>query len=409
MRLGLLALGLLLLAPLAAAQQEGALVLYGSVPDHALVPGEKVHVDGYAVLTVDPTAYTSVAGIPVTYTVTKSPAWASVVVSPTSDLFVANQPMPGTAITIARPVSVEITLASDLANANRTGLVRIAATTTPAPGGKVISGVLDVPLLVRDPAPCTSALRAQAADVKLLGASWDAPLALAGLGVGLVVGARRPRVGAALAVLVVAGLAAPMAAAQQQGGITVLVTPPGTAQVNNVTTTVGRVTLTADLSAYSSPTGIPVVYTVSKAPAWASVAISPSNDLFASQPMPGTVMSISRPISIVILADSLPANVDLTDVIEITAQSMPTFAGKALIGKAAVPIHAVGPSCATASASSEPVVKTTSVAPAKAPSSSPPLTVQSNEAMLPTTGFALVGGFAVAGAGVGLLLARRKP
>lgn len=145
--LALLALSLLTLVPAPAqAQQTGSLVLVLNAPERALHGDDFVTVTGIATLTVDYTAVLAVSGIPVTYTVTKAPAWATVIVTPGSDVFPGPYaPMPGLAYSVTRAFSMTISVA-DGPGQNVVDTIEITAVTEAAPLGRSFTGKASVPV-----------------------------------------------------------------------------------------------------------------------------------------------------------------------------------------------------------------------------------------------------------------------
>jgi hypothetical protein len=135
----------------------------------------------------------------------------------------------------------------------------------------------------------------------------------------------------------------PTASAQQNGSVTVQLNPP-TESVKPLQAPIsftGRVIFTADYGVAAGLIGIPVTYTVTKQPAWATVLVSPATAVFPA-PAPGTdaAYSAERPITITVTAtDQAPAF--QADTIEITAVTQAgSSAGKSFTGKGNVPITA---------------------------------------------------------------------
>jgi hypothetical protein len=83
---------------------------------------------GEATLTYDPSKASNVVGVPVSYKVTKQPAWASVVVSPATDVFATGSaPGASTSATQKSSFTVSVT-ASDQAPAFASDSIEITAT-----------------------------------------------------------------------------------------------------------------------------------------------------------------------------------------------------------------------------------------------------------------------------------------
>ena len=114
----------------------------------------------------------------------------------------------------------------------------------------------------------------------------------------------------------------PTAAAQQQGTVTVALNAPTepVKPLQSPLTFTGTVTFISDYSAITGIIGVPVQYTVSKQPSWATVLVNPASDVFPVGPPSGTQTQYqgSRPITITVTAtDQAPAF--QADQIEITA------------------------------------------------------------------------------------------
>lgn len=145
--LAAIALALLTFLPTpAAAQQSGNVTVTLNSPERALVAHDSVTTNGIVTLTVDYTAILGLTGIPVTYTITQAPAWATVVVSPSSDVFPAPMaPMPGLAYTVMRPITISISVA-DGPGADEIGVVELTAVTSAAPLGRSFAGKGVIPV-----------------------------------------------------------------------------------------------------------------------------------------------------------------------------------------------------------------------------------------------------------------------
>lgn len=227
-------------------------------------------------------------------------------------------------------------------------------------------------------------------------------------------------------VLVAACLAAltllPAAAqAQQAGALIVTLQPPEAALTEDGPLTfLGTVTLTVDYTAYTSISGIPVQYTVTKQPAWATVVVSPSSDVFSLGPYPGpsASMTMTKQITIIVNAASDDLDQDLTDLIEITATTTPGLLGKAFTGKGSTPITYDAPEepCAEHAGMTHEQMAALAVEAAdtynayqreQQAGSSEDVTVQNAAASTIPMPWVAVGGFALVGAGIGLVLRRR--
>ena len=127
----LAALALLAFLPApASAQQSGVLTVVLEPTPHVFSPDlTQIVLSGMATLTVDATAYANPMGIPVQYSVTDVPPWASVLVSPASDVFTLPMtPGPTASVTMTRVFTVTITAPEDLTE-DSVDLVEIAAQT----------------------------------------------------------------------------------------------------------------------------------------------------------------------------------------------------------------------------------------------------------------------------------------
>ena len=137
----------------------------------------------------------------------------------------------------------------------------------------------------------------------------------------------------------------PTAEAQTSAQVVVSITP-NTERVKPLQGPIafsGTAQFTADYSAGANIIGIPVTYTVSQKPAWATVLVSPATDIFPGPSATGAATpgayTTSRTFTITVTAsDQAPAFT--AEQIEITATTTPTQGGKAAIGKAQVPIVA---------------------------------------------------------------------
>lgn len=151
-KIGLVLLGLMVgtalvaLAPTAQAQQQASITVALNTPDNVKPLQGPVTFGGTVTLTADYTGVTGVIGIPVTYSVTKQPAWANVLVSPATDVFPSpTNPSPGSSYTSAKQITVTVT-ASDQAPAFQADQIEITATTTPSTQGKQAVGKGNVPI-----------------------------------------------------------------------------------------------------------------------------------------------------------------------------------------------------------------------------------------------------------------------
>lgn len=147
--------GLALAAPLVSAQQSASLTIYAETPSE-IISGTPTTVAGTAIFTADYTAILGVSGIPVAYSISAMPEWATVVISPSSDVF----PMPSTpgfglSYTAARQFQVTIMTSHDLP-AWQTGLIEITATTEAATLGRSAVAKTTIPVTA-GPSHCPEA------------------------------------------------------------------------------------------------------------------------------------------------------------------------------------------------------------------------------------------------------------
>lgn len=185
----------------------------------------------------------------------------------------------------------------------------------------------------------------------------------------------------------------------------------------------GTVTFVGDATYYTQTNGIPISYVVTKQPAWATVIVSPATDVI---PLPSTPTSVnvygSRPFQVTVVLD--PAQADqpdfprrLTDQIEVTATAGWTMFSGAASGKSAVPLVVSLPDVEPCHEVDTQALLTEAVdaynayqaqQEASSPSTEPSdVTVQSTGASPVPLPYAAVGGFALVGAGIGLVLQRR--
>lgn len=224
---------------------------------------------------------------------------------------------------------------------------------------------------------------------------------------------------ATLAILLVLTFLPSPAAAQQQGSLTMYLEAPEMALSDEVTTLTfqGIATLTTDATAYASPTGIPVQYTITKQPAWATVTVSPSTDVFQTGHPVGLTLTTSKAFTITVTLHHDPGE-DLSDVLEVTATtSAGTPFGAAFTGKGATPVAYDAPDepCPEHDAASHVDWAAVAVEAADAYNAHQSAQDGSDEEVSVQTGgsstlpmpWIVVGGFALIGAGVGLVLRRR--
>lgn len=222
------------------------------------------------------------------------------------------------------------------------------------------------------------------------------------------------------ALAIVALLPGP-AAAQQQGAMTISLVTPETLAPGSVVTFNGLATITVDITGMTATNGIPVTYSIAQIPAWATAVISPQSDVFPT-PMgfpAGASYTVTKPFIVTIIANEGPA-FDTTDILQLAATTSPGPFGQSIHGKGAVAVSYDAPDepgdclehgltdAQIAALSSTAVKAWNDHEDAKANEDADgEVTVQNVGASpIPIAG-AAVGGFAVLGAGVGLLMRRK--
>jgi len=224
----------------------------------------------------------------------------------------------------------------------------------------------------------------------------------------------------AAALALVAFLPAP-AQAQMSSSLVVHLPGPETPLVEGASLSLaGQVTLIADLTGYANLNGIPVTYTVVDKPAWAIVTLSPANDIF---PVPyglpmGTSYVVTRPIVVSVTVDpaAAPAQ-DTTDDIVIAATTAPSAPlATSATGHGSFLVQYDAPDeepCAEHAGMTHEQMAQMAVDAADAynaqqrDEASDDVTVQNTAATRVSTPWVAVGGFALVGAAVGLVLRRR--
>lgn len=219
----------------------------------------------------------------------------------------------------------------------------------------------------------------------------------------------RPSIAALLLTLAIL----PHATAQQSSALVVSIAPPPDPVADRPVAAEGYAMLTADWTALTSLNGIPVTYSVSRAPEWATVLISPTNDVFPipATPTPSASFTSVRSFQVtVILAH--PVTETLTDLIEITATTQAGLLGRPTESKGAFTITAVGqhacPETTTPAEGTGNAPAPTTLAEAHAqPDGNADVTVQQAAAMPIPTPWIAVAAFGLVGAGVGVVLRDR--
>jgi len=226
--------------------------------------------------------------------------------------------------------------------------------------------------------------------------------------------------------LVLAALAAlgPTASAQQSSYLALVIDAPLaplTEDARTVTLT-GVATLTVDVTAYTSTSGIPVTYAL-QAPPWMAALITPTTDSFPlpSTPPLGAAVTISRPFTITIVADALES--DATQKILAEGWTTPSFLGTPAhgMGETIIVYDAPDPVDEEDECALTPEQKAALLAAGEdlraqweaeqeqaAGSGRDDVSVQNAGATLTPAPWVAVAAFGLVGAGVGLVLSRRS-
>ena len=133
----------------------------------------------------------------------------------------------------------------------------------------------------------------------------------------------------------------PTAQAQSKSQLTITMNAP-TESVKPLQTPLtfsGSTSFTGDPGQFSNIVGIPITYTVSKSPAWASVVVSPASDVIPVPTTPGATITATRPFQVIVTAtEQAPAFT--ADQIEITVNQAATTGMTGASAKNAVPVTA---------------------------------------------------------------------
>lgn len=180
----------------------------------------------------------------------------------------------------------------------------------------------------------------------------------------------------------------------------------------------GITTFTGDIGQYQHTTGIPITYSVTKAPEWATVTVVPASDVIPLPAAPGLGLSftVSRPFTVTIILDPEYEGRDISQV-EITVTQGAVTGGMPASAKNAIPIMAdaspVEPCPEHAVTQEQLSVWAVEAADAyneyqaAAQEEDPEVTTQSAGASPVPLPWVAVGGFALVGAAVGLVLRKR--
>lgn len=223
------------------------------------------------------------------------------------------------------------------------------------------------------------------------------------------------------ALALVAFLPAP-AAAQQSGALVLTTGTPDALRPDGFVTYTVQATLTVDYTAALALSGIPVTYVVENKPAWASVTLSPASDVFPPPPAgyvpSGFAYQQVRILQVTIAAGPDAPTVDVYEALELGAITSPGMFGQPIYGRGSTVVFYDAPEeeppCPEHAFTDAQIAQMTATAvdaynehEAKDSESSDDVSVQSTGASpVPVAGIA-VAGFALVGAGVGLLLRRR--
>lgn len=144
-----IATAFLALTPTAEAQgSQSSLVITMNAPTESVKPLQApLAFSGTTTFTGDPGQMQNFIGVPISYTVTKQPAWATVVVSPASDVVQLSQPGATGTVSGTRPFQVIVT-ASDQAPAFQADQIEITVTQ-----GRVTAGT---PAVSKNAVPITA-------------------------------------------------------------------------------------------------------------------------------------------------------------------------------------------------------------------------------------------------------------
>lgn len=155
----------------------------------------------------------------------------------------------------------------------------------------------------------------------------------------------------------------------------------------------------ADLTAYTNLVGVPVTFTVTEAPEWLAVTPSPATAVFTSS-TPSQAFFSMVPFKVIMTLDPAFEGEAIGEV-EITAATMVQSPQKPAIATMKIPVQAIVPT-------EEACDETHALLAAEEPATEEPQTVTVQNAGVQTLASpAALGGFALVGAGVGLVLRKR--
>ena len=220
----------------------------------------------------------------------------------------------------------------------------------------------------------------------------------------------------ALAGTVLAGLA-PTAQAQWTGpqyNIVLSITPPQDALTVDapVAVVAGKIDFTGDPSTLLNTNGVPVEYTITKAPAWLAVVVSPSHDVIPLYMAGGAIVTGSRTFTVSLHAANATLDQSVLDVVEITATVYPSSPGTPPKSVAqGFPVQYYVPphedDCDEHATAAALLAQAREAEQASADEAQGEELVVQSGTVTPVGTWYAVGGFGLVGAGVGLLLRRR--
>lgn len=178
----------------------------------------------------------------------------------------------------------------------------------------------------------------------------------------------------------------------------------------------GTIHFTGDLVHALNLHGIPVEYKVTYAPPWASVLVTPGNDVIPLHAGPSPTVQGTRPLTVsILLSDAIhPGQIG---VIEVVATLRPQQPGASAFSvSASIPVRVEGhpDDCPEYAGTTDSSVAPATVDPLAQQAAAPvsaneqPLYVQTGGATPMNTAWYAIGGFGLVGAGVGFVLWRRR-
>lgn len=414
--LATLALAALLVAtPLAAAQMPASVVVTLEPIDEPIVQGQAAVLKGTVRYVSDASAYANTIGIPVQYTIKSSPGWATVVLTPSSDTLVMGHPNGPTAE--ARGHFTALVIAAHDAAVHKPAMLEVVATAYKGTFTSAARGTGSVAVSAAEaPDPCAEgAVVAQGAGAALVPTSGGA-LVLGAMGalVGVVVGlaafaatrrARLPRASALLLVLAAFALFAPSASAVGQSSATLMVHPDAApVEPGEQVVLKGVLTLVADATAAAELSGMRVHYEIKHSPEWATVVLTPADDVIHFSSVPGPVQTAYTTFRVTVIPDAHMTQSEV-GLVEVVASVRGQFHATSATGAVPVLVE-VPPVCEPVAATPVETLDDAQDTQADA-SQDDDLSVQSAAPAAPLPVAPLLVGCAIAGALAGLVVARR--